>query len=290
MQRILRFSNGIGEKCLRSNLFAKMNQGTLQRRIDTLCPKMKLGSKLGLGLGMSLGFGYSWALTETDDMDHAYKGMKLHRGQVSELNDDMRSILPPTRNLFNDLEKISKLFVEKVDVGEEAMSDKQFFRWIQFYAQKNLSEESRAQWKAAFNMDSLITLSEFRMGYCFIRTMLSKKLKKRDLPKWSKVNFAAMDMGQAGSLDFEDVTFWIGFAVRTGYINNRHPTGKEMTDEEVADLTFEKYDDDGDRSIDEKEFQQIFKDLLCGTFAKWVKSSDVVYHSPEMTTTKISTE
>lgn len=85
-----------------------------------------------------------------------------------------------------------------------------------------------------------------------------------------------MDCDGTDSLDFEDVTFWIGFAIRTGYVNNRHPSGSEMTDEEIADLTFEKYDQDGSRDIDKKEFQKIFTDLLCGKFAIWAKPSDAL--------------
>lgn len=234
-------------------------------------PALNFGTKIGFGIGLGLGFGYSCVMAE--EMGHVFKGANLEGGQVHRLNQYMNSIVTPTRNFGKDLETLTQKFMLKTDIGNENMSSSQFRRWLQFYLKENLDASAEKLWETAFQLDlgsfDFISVDELRMGYAFIRTMKSKKIKKKDLPIWSKYTFAAMDSEKKGFLDFDAISFWIGFVIRTGFVNNRHPSGHRMTNQEMADLVFKKYDADGDGTITEDEFGQIFYDLLCGKFSIW---------------------
>lgn len=107
------------------------------------------------------------------------------------------------------------------------------------------------------------------MGYALIRTMDTKRLRPKDLAKWCHANLRAMDIDDKCYLDYEAIHFWIGFGIRVGYINNRHPSGVFMTPEEIAFLTFNKFDGNRDGYIDNREFTNIIYSLLVGIFTEW---------------------
>lgn len=271
----------------RSSAFFKFNRSRsvliwrrclTQNRILFRNPIVRSKIKFGLGLGLISGLCNYGALAKWEtngnveienDIEHVYHGKKLNAHQTHQILTMFSCIQPYSKDLEMDMQNISKIFLEKCDAGEEAMSEEQFYRWLQYYLRTELAEKDRLIWKAAYDLEHCITLTEFRMGYALIRTMDTKRLRPKDLPKWCRVNIKSMDIEGKCYLDYDAITFWIGFGIRVGYINNRHPSGMFMTPEEIAFLTFNKYDGNQDGHIDEGEFEAIIYSLLVGKFTQW---------------------
>jgi len=186
--------------------------------------------------------------------------------------------LAPKRDIFKNIVWIIPLYKAKCNVDKESMTVDQFKRWIEFYTDENYSE---AQWKtmlSAFDLDSTgrVSLNEFISVYVLIQTMEKKNIKKRDLFKWSKANFDAMDIDSSGYLDFDEVVYWIEFLIRAGYVNNQASDSIFLNAEELGDMSLRKYDSNFDGKISFDEFRGMFGDLLEGTFADTSSPSDVL--------------
>merc|ERR1719445_2569928 len=126
------------------------------------------------------------------------------------------------------------------------MTEDQFIRWIQYHCDETFPEDDMCAYMIAFDLDSnnRVSLNEFLSVYVLVQTMERKTLKKRDLYKWSKANFEAIDIDGSGYLDFDEVVYWIEFAVRAGYVSNKNEKNDTLwSSEELADLTIRKYDD-----------------------------------------------
>lgn len=180
MSRILRLTRPIRGRCLRPSRLFNNGYCLPQRRIVPLYPRMTLALQVGLTVGLGLGFGINWVMAQPKsmpDLEHVFKGEKLHGGQVKQLNNDMCSIVRSTKNIQKDLDQITNLFLEKCDLGPDTMSANQFWRWLRFYTRTDL-KNTKKLWEAAFQIDSLLTVAELRVGYTFLRSMMSKKTAK----------------------------------------------------------------------------------------------------------------
>lgn len=244
---------------------------------------------LTLGVSMTLGMGagaiaFSEPKTRPKplgDQDHGdvewkrWETVPLTKNDTKIINKWI-SKMAPKRDIFKNLSFIIPLFLKKCNEGKEAMTKAQFFRWLEFHTDNNFSEEEKQLWLKAFdlNLNSLISLNEFISVYVLIQTMEKKTLKKRDLFKWTKANFKAIDIDGSGYLDFEEVVYWIEFAIRAGYVNNKHSTGQVLSSEELADLTLRKYDENFDGKISFEEFRSMFNDLLTGHFTDFSDPCD----------------
>lgn len=129
-------------------------------RILFRTPVVRSKIKIGLGLGLISGLSNYGVLAEWDptntfienkeDMEHVYTGKILHPSQTFKMLKWFSHIQPYSVDLEMDMDNITKIFVKKVNMGEDAMSAPQFFRWLQFYLRAELSEEDRLIWKTAF--------------------------------------------------------------------------------------------------------------------------------------------
>lgn len=227
---------------------------------------MTLPTCMGLALGVGIGGTMAFSESKPIDVDwkkweHAILSKKdrrtLHKG-VSKL--------APKRDIFKNISYVIPLFRAKCDISKECMSIGQFFRWLQYHIDVTLTDPERKIWLSAFDLASndLISLNEFISVYVLIQTMEKKNLKKRDLFKWTKANFKAIDIDGSGYLDFDEVVYWIEFAIRAGYIDNKHPSGRILSCEEIGDITLRKYDENFDGQISFEEFRSMFSDLLTG--------------------------
>lgn len=248
---------------------------------------------LSVGLALSLGVGGIMALSEPRSLDKAYgeerhgdvdwkiwESVVLKKEDTTSLNKWVL-ILAPKRDIFKNLSFITPLFLQKCNASKEAMTIEQFFRWVQFHTNRDFTPEQKHIWTMAFDLNSnnLISLNEFISVYVLIQTMEKKNLKKRDLFKWTKANFRAIDIDNSGYLDFEEVVYWIEFAIRAGYVSNKHASGKLLTAEELADLTVRKYDENFDGKINFEEFRSMFNDLLTGHFTDYSDPSNYLVAS-----------
>lgn len=264
-----------GQQFSRKNLLNMANRTPFRRTLA-----MGISMTVGMGVG-ALAFSEPKTRSKSKsvplgDQDHGE--VEWTRWNIAPLNKkDTKMInkwickIAPRRDIFKNLNYIIPLFLKKCDQGKEAMSANQFFRWIEFHTDQNISDENKEIWLRAFDLNSntLISLNEFISVYVLIQTMEKKTLKKRDLFKWTKANFKAIDIDGSGYLDFEEVLYWIEFAIRAGYIDNKHSSGAVLSSEELADLTLQKYDDNFDGKISFEEFRSMFNDLLMGQFTKY---------------------
>lgn len=264
---ILRFST---KKCLTCR---NLSLGRIVHRASPLQRAMPIGMGLILGLGTG-----SMAFSQAgphDDEDHTpawktWTSAALSKKEVRRIYKKINK-MAPKRDIFKNLSFITPLFMNKCDEGKESMSIEQFFRWMQYHCNENFSVEEMNSYLKAFDLSSnkLIGLNEFIAVYVLVQTMEKKSLKKRDLFKWAKANFKAIDLDDSGYLDFDEVLCWIEFAIRAGYISNKcEKTQNLLTSEELADMTFRKYDENFDGKISFEEFRSIFSDLLAGHFTE----------------------
>lgn len=229
---------------------------------------------LGLGLGLSIGVGS--VLCQDVDLTtvrwRRWDQRALNRKELIQLHIWTECLSPSKRDIILNVKTLTGNFRGYCDKGNEKMSMTQFFRWLEFYTNQDFNNKQRSIWTRAFDLDStgLVSLNEFVSVYMLVSTMEKKRLKKRDLLRWTNANFAAMDLDNSGFLDFDEVVLWIEFAIRAGYISNRNKEAKTfMTAEELADCTLRKYDDNFDGQISKDEFKRMFNDLLDGHFTDW---------------------